>query len=292
MYTCTDRLSRSQQKVPAAHSTPWIARVPSHTPSTQDTSGAGPMEICQPDPPIALPLLMPPSVSGSSTASSSPSSSLVHTPPEGDALMVDVTGLGPAVYDPTAPRGPAQYTSVVEGRDDEAKEAAYAMLGLSKAPAPPQMAQPAPASEQPPAAEPLEEDIPMSSIPEIVISPPGREIPTVEAITTLLAQLTLEPVAAAEDDEMIDLDLLYAAPWVITPRPGTSQEEDSNDEAKDVKTIDEKNPTYVAPWVLARRLGTGQKIEVDDDDDEAMVLLGCELFDRMCAERRAEEMKT
>ena len=93
-----------------------------HSLNAPATNGAGLMEVCQPDPPSALPFLMPPSRSGSSTASNSSSSSLAHTPPEGSSPKAGVVSTGPAVDDPTrTARAPAPYTSVVEGRDDETK---------------------------------------------------------------------------------------------------------------------------------------------------------------------------
>lgn len=158
--------------------------------------------------------------------------------PSGDALMVDGTCPRPAVDDPMpTARGPAPYTSVVEGRDDAAKDAAYAMLGLSKAPAPArrrpptQKAQRAPVSQQPSvAALHKGEENPMRRIPEIVVSPPEREIPSVETITALLARLTLAPVVA-KPVRVINENLLSAAPWkIVTPRHGTSQERDDEDE--------------------------------------------------------------
>lgn len=253
--------SRTQHRAPTTPQSNAPIHTTAHTLTAHATNGAGPMEVCQPDPPSALPFLMPPSLSGSSTASSSSSSSLLHTPPEGDAPNVGVAGTGPAVPDPArTARGPAPYTSVVEGRDDEAKEAAYALLGLGKAPpkpaAParrpaPQKAQPAPPSQQPPAAAPPRgEETPLRRIPAIVVSPPKRETPTVESITALLARLTLAPVPAAKPltKTILNLDdsLLSAAPWACKPRRGTSQE------------------------------------MVADDDDEVARMLG-ELVDEMCA---------
>ena len=179
-----------------------------------------------------------------------------------------VAGTGPAALDdPARSTAPALYTSVVEGRDDEAKEAAYAMLGLGNAPQKPKpepkpaararrpaprKVQPAPLSQQPPpsAAAPLvgEEPSSLRDIPAIVVSPPEREIATVESITALLARLTLEPVPVAKPIRIIDENFLFAAPWAAQTRCGTSQ----------------------------------GKAEGAGEDDEVARMLG-ELVDEMCA---------
>ncbi|TFY60385.1 hypothetical protein EVJ58_g5187 [Rhodofomes roseus] len=191
------------QCVSAAHpSCPVVQKkIPAQTLGAAGNDKANPMDICMPE--LQPPPLVTPSLSASSTASSSSSSSLISTPVDGDDPMPRIVR-----FDGTkdAPRPAAQQPkSVVEGRDDEAKAAAYAILGLSKAPP-----RPSTMSHAPPA--PKAHPIPVVRVPKIIITPPARELVTVETITALLAKLTLSAVPAAVTTTIEGL--LSSRPWV------------------------------------------------------------------------------
>ncbi|KZT69774.1 hypothetical protein DAEQUDRAFT_726077 [Daedalea quercina L-15889] len=196
------------------------------------------MEVCPPELHLELPPLIMPSLSASSSASSSSSSSLVNTPPDEDTPMVDVASPDAPVNEPPpTARRPAQYESVVQGRDDEAKEAAYALLGLSKAPPKPvaptdtlaQKAQPIVSQPQPANPPPQASQVPVIIVPEIVITPPEKELAIVDRVTALLAGLTLRP--ALFTDGIVDEDMLSGKSWAGTLRQG--DEEDLGNEEED-----------------------------------------------------------
>ncbi|KAH9928195.1 uncharacterized protein B0H18DRAFT_1210449 [Fomitopsis serialis] len=157
--------------------------VPVQSPGRQGESVDEPMVVCKPDSICSFPRsLCRPVCVVFSIQLFKPS--LVSTPVDEDVPMVEVVKHDEVVDAP--PPATKHHVSVVQGRDDEAKEAAYALLGLSKAPpkpsptncSPARKPQPVHMKSRSPVDLPRAWQIAIIHIPEIVITPPAKELAT------------------------------------------------------------------------------------------------------------------